>query len=87
MFISMFTIPTKKVYVRLPGKGNSKSLGARPHNLIIMMIRLIHTSELSIKNSLSPHHPSSGDGVKLDPTEVLSRSYRGNSLIRNRPPA
>ena len=41
-----------KVDVRLPGKGNSKSHGARPVHLTIMMIKSIRTSRLSIKNSL-----------------------------------
>ena len=41
------------VDVRLPGKGNSNSHGARPVHLIITMIKWIRTSRLSIKNSLS----------------------------------
>ena len=45
---------TRKVDVRLPGKGNSNSHGARPVHLIITMIQWIRTSRLSIKNSLSP---------------------------------
>ena len=43
----------RKVDVRLPGKGNSNSHGARPVHLIITMIKWIRTSRLSIKNSLS----------------------------------
>jgi len=43
---------TIKVDVRLPGKGNSNSCGARPVHLIITMIKWIRTSRLSIKNSL-----------------------------------
>ena len=39
--------------VRLPGKGNSHSHGARPVHLIITMIKWIRTSRLSVKNSLS----------------------------------
>jgi len=42
----------RKVDVRLPGKGNSNSHGARPVHLIIMMIQWVRTSRLSIKNSL-----------------------------------
>ena len=42
----------RKVDVRLPGKGNSNSHGARPVHLIITMIKWIWTSRLSIKNSL-----------------------------------
>jgi len=45
--------PTRKVDVRLPGKGNSNSHGARPVHLIITMIKWIPTSRLPIKNSLS----------------------------------
>ena len=41
----------RKVDVRLPGKGNSNSHGARPVHLIITMIKWIRTSRLSIKNS------------------------------------
>jgi len=43
----------RKVDVRLPGKGNSNSDGARLVHLIITMIKWIRTSRLSIKNSLS----------------------------------
>jgi len=41
---------SRKVDVRLPGKGNSNSHGARPVHLIITMIKWIRTSRLSIKN-------------------------------------
>ena len=44
---------SRKVDVRLPGKGNSNSQGARPVYLIITMIKWIRTSRLSIKNYLS----------------------------------
>ena len=43
----------RKVGIRLPGKGNSNSHGARPVHQIISMIKLMRTSRLSIKNSLS----------------------------------
>jgi len=46
-------VVTRKVDVRLPGKGNPNSHGARPVHLIITMITWIRTSKLSIKNSLS----------------------------------
>jgi len=42
-----------EVDVRLPGKGNSNSHGARPVHLIITMSKWFRTSRLSIKNSLS----------------------------------
>ena len=44
--------PARKVDVRLPGKGISNSLGARPFHLIITMIKWIRTIRMSIKNSL-----------------------------------
>ena len=60
---SSFLLPTRstawvsprsqKVDVRLPGKGNSNSHGARPVHLILTMIKWIWTSSLSIKNSAS----------------------------------
>ena len=43
----------RKVDIRLPGKGNSNSHGARPVHQIISMIKWIRTSRLSIKHSLS----------------------------------
>ena len=48
--------PSRKVDIRLPGKGNSKSHGARPVHQIITMIKWTRTSRLSIKNSLSAGH-------------------------------
>ena len=44
---------SRQVDVRLPGKGNSNSHGARPVHQIITMIKWIRTSRLSIQNSLS----------------------------------
>ena len=44
---------SRQIDVRLPGKGNSNSHGARPVYLIIKMIKWIRTGRLSIKNSLS----------------------------------
>jgi len=43
---------SRKVDVRLPGKGSSNSHGARPVQTIITMIQWIRTSRLSIQNSL-----------------------------------
>ena len=54
---------TWKVDVRLPGKRNSNSHGARPVHLIITMIKWIQTSRLSIKNSLSGRRVFSGDAI------------------------
>ena len=72
----------RKVDVRLPGKGNSNSHGARPVHLIITMITWIRTSRLSITNSLSDLNEEaedagvvfvgSADGgvVALDPPQL-----------------
>ena len=46
-------ITLRKVDVRLPGKVNSDSHGARPVHLIITMIKWIRTIRLSMKKSLS----------------------------------
>ena len=43
----------REVHVKLPGKGNSNSRGARPVHLIITMEKWTLTSRLSINNSLS----------------------------------
>jgi len=51
------TRDVRRVDVRLPGKGNSNSHGARPVHLIIAMIKWIRTSRLSIKNTLSQQPP------------------------------
>ena len=44
---------SRKVDIRLPGKENSNSHGARPVHQIISRINWIRTSRLSINNSLS----------------------------------
>jgi len=71
----------RKVDVRLPGKGDSNSHGARPVHLIITMTKWIRTSRLSIKNSLSSISAAS----KFGPAASTS-IYRGTSRIRNTPP-
>ena len=53
--------------VRLPGKGNSNSRGARPVHLIITMIKWIRTSRLSIKNSLWWQVASAVMMIEADP--------------------
>ena len=45
--------PKKKIDARLPGKGHSKSQGARPVHMIITMIKWTRTSKLSTNKSLS----------------------------------
>jgi len=62
----------RKVDVRLPGKGNSNSHGARPVHLIITMIKWIRTSRLSIKNSLSGGRSPLSAAV-LEPLILLER--------------
>ena len=44
---------TREIYIKLPGKGNSNSHGARPVQPIISMLKWIRTSRLSNKLSLS----------------------------------
>ena len=51
--LARYTTDPRKVDVRLPGKRNSNSHGARPVHLSITMIKWIRTSRFSIKNSLS----------------------------------
>ena len=51
--VAALVISIRKVDVRLHGKENSNSHGARPVHLIISMIKWIRTNRLSIKNSLS----------------------------------
>ena len=43
-------VPDWRVDIRLPGKGDSNSHGARPAHRIITMIQWIRTSRLSIEN-------------------------------------
>ena len=47
------SVRPRKLDIRLPGKGNSNSYGARPVHQIISMIEWIRTSRLSIKNSVA----------------------------------
>ena len=63
----------RKADIRLPGKGNSSSYGARPVHQIIWQITWIRTGRLSIKNSLSnPLQAPAGPG--------WTTSCRGTSL-------
>jgi len=63
----------RKVDVRLPGKGNSNSHGARPVHLIITMIKWFRTSRLSIKNSLTFVGTRSGTPALLTFCRTWSR--------------
>jgi len=69
----------RKVDVRLPGKGNSNSHGARPVHLIITMIKWIQTSRLSIKNSLSLLAPP----VKTEPRGSVNHFTLGADNLAN----
>jgi len=46
------SLRARRVDVRLPGKGNSTSYGAKPFHIIITIIKWIRTSNFSIKLSL-----------------------------------
>ena len=64
----------RKVDVRIPGKGNSNSHGARPGHLIITMIKWIWTSMLSTKNCLSASNSLHSEKVQVTPEAGLSIS-------------
>jgi len=70
----------RKVDVRLHGKGNSNSQGARPVHLIITMIKWIRTIRLSLQNSLASAGASE-DAAHL--CSSLGRWDRGNTSIFN----
>jgi len=76
---------TCKVDVRLPGKGNSNSHGARPVHQIISMIKWIRTRKLSIKNSLFPvrsqeKDPTFGVWRSLEQSEWRIEGFRGEGF-------
>jgi len=62
----------RKVDIRLPGKGNSNSHGARPVHSIITMIKWTRTSRLSIKNSLSAGGGCAAVREVVPPPDMLS---------------
>jgi hypothetical protein len=57
---------SRKVDVRLPGKGNLNSHGARPVHLIVTMIKWILTRRLAIKNSFLLRFEAWGVGFGMD---------------------
>ena len=59
----------RKVDVRLPGRGDLNSHGARPVHLIITMIQWTRTSRLSKKKSLSKAL-SSEDSRTFEKSEI-----------------
>ena len=58
-----------KVDIRLPGKGNFYSHGARPVHQIISMVERIRTGRLSLKHSLSGVR-SCGGGCHSDAAQA-----------------
>ena len=71
----------RNVDVRLPGKGNSNSPGARPVHLIITMIKSIRTSRLSKQNSLCPRAPNLSKPPRREPQQspqILVEAKRGH---------
>ena len=59
---------SRKIGIWLPGKGNSKSYGARPVHQIISVIKLIRTSRLSTKElSLSGGGAVGIDAFAVEP--------------------
>ena len=70
----------RKVDIRLPGKGNSNSHGARPIHLIMTMIKWFRTSELSINSSLSAPRLLRVQGFGLWGSKVESLGLRGLGL-------
>ena len=54
-----------RVVVRLPGKGDTDSHGARPVHQIMVIIKWIRTSRLSIKNSLYDGRVGTNDRLSL----------------------
>jgi len=69
----------RKVDVRLSGKGNSNSHGARPVHLIITMMKLMRTSRLSIKKSFSE---ASGTGLGKRRPDLSGIILNPNKNIR-----
>ena len=89
-----------KVNIRLAGKGNSNSHGARPVHQIISMKKWIRTSRLWMQKSLSPVHQQETRARSnplfstlafvpdlariLRPVVHIERSERGESVPRRR---
>ena len=69
----------RKVDVRLSGKGNSNSHGARPVHLIITMMKWMRTSRLSIKKSYSE---ASGTGLEKRRPDLSGIILNPNKNIR-----
>ena len=67
------------VDIRLPGKGNSNSHGAKPVYLIITMMKKIRTSRLSIKKNLSLGSACLELGENAD-VSILGSRYQGRGF-------
>ena len=68
----------RKVDVRLPGKGNSISHGARPVHQIISIIKWIQTSRLSM--TLSLH-----GGIPTKLARMLEKSIQTRDAVTSGP--
>ena len=67
--------------VRLPGKGNPNSHGARSVHLIITMIKWIRTSRLSIKNSRLPPPATPREGYLEKGIQTPMAQGRSTKII------
>ena len=68
-------VSPRKVDVRIPGKGNSNSHGARPVHLIITMIKWTRTSRLSIVMDVAKMRSEGTDNAKFLQVSSLPRIY------------
>ena len=75
---------TRNVNIKLSGKGNSTSHGARPVHFIISLIKWIRTSSLSIKNSLSQGEADQGE-AKAALVWVLGEFGEGDACVVEAP--
>jgi len=81
--LELVALQVSKVDVRLPGKENSNSHGARPVHLIITTIKRLWTSRLSMKNSLSLSRASIAARCSAACTlRLISPSSRSFDLIQ-----
>ena len=67
-------VTPRKVDIRLPGKGDSNSHGARPVHQIISMIKWIRTSRLTMKKSLSCEPPVAQARTESGPLRAVHLS-------------
>ena len=70
---------SRDVDIRLCGKVNSKSHGARPVNQIISMMKWIRISRLPTRNSLPPHGVEISGERAADGSKVRCQGFWGCS--------